>query len=229
MTSRKRILVVDDHPIVRSGLCQAITATTDLEVCGEAAGWRECLERLQTLSPDLVVLDLNLKDGNGWTLLDQLKARGALLPVLVLSVCDEQVYAPRLLKAGARGYLMKDTPIEAVLAGMRKILSGHIALSDVMASQMLQNAATPRTASSPMEQLSTRELQVYEMLGRGLNNKSIADGLGVSHKTIGTYKARLMEKLGCRTTPELMLRARQSEFQPINPNSPTHCHRSSLI
>jgi DNA-binding NarL/FixJ family response regulator len=117
---------------------------------------------------------------------------------------------------------MKDTPIEAVLAGMRKILSGHIALSDVMASQMLQNAATPRSASSPMEQLSTRELQVYEMLGRGLNNKSIADGLGVSHKTIGTYKARLMEKLGCRTTPELMLLARQSEFQPINPISPTH-------
>lgn len=221
MTALKRILVVDDHPLVRSGLCQVITATTDLEVCGEAAGWRECLEKLPPLMPDLVVLDLNLKDGNGLALLDQLQARGALLPVLVLSVCDEQVYAPRLLKAGARGYLMKDTPIEAVLAGMRKILSGHIALSEVMTSQMLQNSVNPRLTASPMEQLSNRELQVYEMLGRGLNNKSIADGLGVSQKTIGTYKARLMEKLGCRTTPELMLRARHPEFQSIDPNSLT--------
>jgi DNA-binding NarL/FixJ family response regulator len=159
MTALKRVLVVDDHPLVRSGLCQAITATTDLEVCGEAAGWRECLEKLPTLMPDLVVLDLSLKDGNGWALLDHLQARGALLPVLVLSVCDEQVYAPRLLKAGASGYLMKDTLIEAVLAGMRKILSGHIALSDVMTSQMLQNSANPRLTASPMEQLSNRELE----------------------------------------------------------------------
>ncbi len=214
MNPRKRILVVDDHPLVRSGLCQAIAATADLEVCGEADGWREVLEIMQATNPDLIVLDLNLKDGSGWTLLEHLQARGELRPVLVLSVCDEQVYAQRLLKAGARGYLMKDTPIEGVLAAIRKILTGQLALSETMTSLLLENAATPSAAATPMEQLSTRELQVYEMLGCGLGNKAIADNLGVSHKTIGTYKARLMEKLGYRTTPELMLHARQSPAMP---------------
>jgi DNA-binding NarL/FixJ family response regulator len=209
MSLRKRILVVDDHPLVRSGLCQAIAATADLEVCGEAEGWHEALGKIRFAAPDLIVLDLNLKDGSGWTLLEQLQAHGQLLPVLVLSVCDEQVYAQRLLQAGARGYLMKDTPIEDVLAAMRRILAGHLALSETMTSLMLKSAATCGPVASPMEQLSTRELQVYAMLGRGLGNKAIAEGLGVSHKTIGTYKARLMAKLGYRTTPELMLHARE--------------------
>ena len=209
MNPRKRILVVDDHPLVRSGLCQAIAATADLEVCGEAESWREVLENILAAAPDLIVLDLNLRDGSGWSLLEQLQARGELRPVLVLSVCDEQVYAQRLLKAGARGYLMKDTPIESVLAAIRKVLTGQLALSETMTSLMLKSAASCGPVASPMEQLSTRELQVYAMLGRGLGNKAIAEGLGVSHKTIGTYKARLMAKLGYRTTPELMLHARE--------------------
>jgi len=210
MKTRKRILIVDDHPVVRRGLCQAIAATADLVVCGEAGGWHEALEKTETTNPALIVLDLNLNDGSGWTLLEQLQASGQLRPVLVLSVCDEQVYAPRLLKAGARGYLVKDTPIASVLAAMRKILSGQIALSETMTSLMLEGVANPQEAdSSSMEQFSTRELQVYAMLGRGLGNKVIADNLGVSHKTIGTYKARLMEKLGLRTTPELIFHARK--------------------
>ena len=127
----------------------------------------------------------------------------------MLSVCDEQVYAQRMLRAGARGYLMKDAPIESVLAAIRRILTGQLALSETMTSLMLEHAGHPGLAASPMEQLSSRELQVYEMLGRGLSNKTIGENLGVSHKTIGTYKARLMEKLGCRTTPELMLHARK--------------------
>ena len=216
MSTRQRILVVDDHPLVRSGLCQAIASTADLEVCGEAEGWHEALEKMQSTAPDLTVLDLNLKDGSGWTLLEQLHSRGELRPVLVLSVCDEQVYAPRLLKAGARGYLMKDRPIEHVLAAIRKILSGQLALSESMTSLLLEGAAHPRSAAAPIDQLSTRELQVYEMLGRGLSNKTIAEKLGVSHKTIGTYKARLMEKLGYRTTPELMLHARR--LLDVNPS-----------
>ena len=209
MNTRKRILVVDDHPLMRGGLCQAIAATADLEVCGEADGWHEALEKTRAAAPDLIVLDLNLKDGSGWTLLEQLQARGGLRPVLVLSVCDEQVYAQRLLKAGARGYLMKDTPIESVLAAIRKVLTGRLALSETMTALVLENAANPGPPPTAMEQLSTREMQVYAMLGRGLSNKTIADNLGVSPKTIGTYKARLMEKLGYRTTPELMLHARE--------------------
>lgn len=218
MNTRKRILVVDDHPLVRSGLCQAIAATADLDICGEAGGWREALDKIHATDPDLIVLDLNLNDGSGWTLLEELHSRGALLPVLMLSVCDEQVYALRLLKAGARGYLMKDTPIEGVLSAMRRILSGQLALSEAMTSLMLVNSANPHSAATPMDQLSARELQVYELLGRGLNNKSIADSIGVSHKTIGTYKARLMEKLGCRTTPELMQCAILLDTRIANPD-----------
>jgi DNA-binding NarL/FixJ family response regulator len=209
MKPRKRILVVDDHPLVRSGLCQAIGATVDLEVCGEAEGWHEALEKMSAEAPDLIVLDLNLKDGSGWSLLEQLHVHGQLCPVLVLSVCDEQVYAQRMLKAGARGYLMKDTLIEVVLAGIRKILSGQLVLSEAMTSLVLENASSHGSSASPMEQLSTRELQVFAMIGRGLGNKAIADNLGLSGKTIGTYKARLMEKLGCRTTPELIFHARE--------------------
>ncbi len=209
MKARKRILVVDDHPLVRNGLCQAIGATSDLKVCGEAEGWREALEKMSAAEPDLIVLDLNLKDGSGWSLLEQLHSSGQLCPVLVLSVCDEQVYAQRVLKAGARGYLMKDTPIKAVLLAIRKVLSGKLVLSEAMTSLMLEYASSHGSSLSPVEQLSTRELQVYAMLGRGLSNKAIADNLGVSHKTIGTYKARLMEKLGCRSTPELISHARE--------------------
>ncbi|MEI6607161.1 MAG: response regulator transcription factor, partial [Verrucomicrobiota bacterium] len=150
------------------------------------------------------------KDGSGWTLLEQLKADGEMRPVLVLSVCDEQVYAQRMLKAGARGYLMKDTPIKSVLAAIRKVLAGQLALSEIMTAVLLESAANPLSAVSPMDQLSTRELQVYAMLGHGLSSKTIGDNLGVSPKTIGTYKTRLMGKLGCRTTPELMLHARQA-------------------
>ena len=209
MNKRKRILVVDDHPLVRSGLCNAIAETPDLEVCGEAEGWHEALQKTLTASPDLIVLDLNLKDGSGWTLLEQLQARGEMRPVLMLSVCDEQVYAQRMLKAGARGYLMKDAPIEDVLAAIRKVLAGNIALSEVMTSVLLDNAVHPAAVSVSMEQLSSREMQVFDMLGRGLSNKAIAEGLGVSPKTIGTYKTRLMEKLGVRTSSELVLHGRE--------------------
>ena len=211
---RKRIFVVDDHPLTRKGLCEAINATEDLCTCGEAEGCREALRKIRDLQPDLLVLDLNLKDGNGWTLLEQLKAENLLPLTLVLSVCDEDLYAPRLLRSGARGYLMKDEPIARMLAAMRKILAGHIAVSDSLASTLIRNATggvNPETASASdsIGQLSDRELQVYEMLSQGLGNKAIAERLGISQKTIGTYKARLMEKLGIRTTPELIERTRR--------------------
>lgn len=209
MNKRKRILVVDDHPLVRSGLCNAIAETPDLEVCGEAEGWHEALQKTLTASPDLIVLDLNLKDGSGWSLIEQLQSQGEMRPVLVLSVCDEQVYAQRLLKAGVRGYIMKDVPIVYVLDGIRKILSGQFALSEVMTALMLENATSPNPPVSSIEQLSSRELQVYAMLGRGLSSRAIADNIGVSHKTIATYKVRLMGKLGLRTTPELMSHAQR--------------------
>ncbi len=203
-----RIFVVDDHPLTRKGLCEAIAAEPHLSICGEAEGWHEALSKVVELKPDLMVLDLHLKDGNGWTLLEQLALTQQIPPTLVLSFYDEQLYAQRMIKQGARGYLMKDAPIAQVLEAIRKILAGHIAVSDVIASRMIHSAAQgPETETVPdedMTALSDRELQVFEMLREGASNKHIADRLGISQKTIGTYKSRLMEKLGIRTSPELV-------------------------
>ena len=142
--------------------------------------------------------------------MEELRALQQLPQTLVLSVCDEEVYAQRLLQAGARGYLMKDEPIETILAAIRKIVAGHIAISDKMASRIILVSSGVVSAEANLKQelaqLSDRELQVFEMIRRGLGNKEIASALGIGAKTIGTYKARLMEKLGVRTTHELLTR-----------------------
>jgi len=206
---KKRVLVVDDHPMTRQGSCAAIDAQDDLVVCGEAEAWREALKKTISLKPDIILLDLNLKDGNGWDLLRQFAASGINTPVLIVSVCDEDIYAARLLQSGARGFLMKDAPIAKIIEAIRKVLDGHIAVSDTIASQLI-HAATKgsgkMSAASELALLSNRELQVYELLKAGRNNGEIAESLGISQKTIGTYKARLMEKFGVRTAPELMVR-----------------------
>lgn len=201
---RKQILVVDDHPLTRKGLCDAIRAQANLDVCGESASLAEAKAALAETRPDVLVLDLNLGDGNGWALIEQLAATGTLPPTLVLSVSDENLYATRLLDAGARGYLMKSAPIDTVLAAIRKILAGHIAVSDAMATALFDpRSGAAQSEAHAMQVLSDRELQVFEMLAQGLSNKEIAAQLNISAKTIGTYKTRLMEKLGVRTTPKL--------------------------
>ncbi len=201
------VFVVDDHPLMRKGLCDAINAEKDLRICGEAGGYHETLQHMHIQSPGVLVLDLTLKDGDGWNLLQQLRDENRLPPTLVLSVCDEEVYAQRLLHAGARGYLMKHEPISAILEAIRKVMAGHLALSNAMISQLLDPDGKPR--HRPIENLSNRELQVYELLCQGLSNKDIGERLGISHKTIGTYKARLMEKIGVRTTQDLMASTQQ--------------------
>lgn len=236
--AKSRILAVDDHPLTRSGLCAAINEQSDLEVCGEAEGWREALRMVRGLRPDCLVLDLNLKDGSGWSLLEQLQAAGQTPPTLVLSMYSEEVYAQRLLQDGASGYLMKDEPIPRILDAIRKVLAGHIALSDSMASRLIKASVRSPESTSPADdargQLSDRELQVFEMLIQGLGNKEIADRLGLSQKTIGTYKARLMRKFGVRTSPELTEAARFLSRIPAAPEAlfspaplPTHPPASS--
>ncbi len=207
--AKKRILVVDDHPLTRQGLCDAIKAQNDLVVCGEAEGWREALKKTTSLNPDIILLDLNLKDGNGWEMLRQFEAEGIMIPVLVVSVCDEDIYAARLLQSGAKGYIMKDAPISRVLEAIRKVLAGHIAVSDSIASQLIHTAMMGNgklSAATELALLSNRELQVYALLKEGRTNREVAEHMGVSQKTVGTYKARLMEKFGVRTTPALMVR-----------------------
>ncbi len=206
------ILLVEDHPATREGLRTAIECQPDLRVVGEAESWHAALALVRELAPDVVVLDLNLPDGNGWSLLDQLRSLEILPPTLVLSVCEEAVFARRLLRAGARGYLMKDEPIGTVLEAIREIHAGRLVASPALRSQLmleaLQRAEPPEATVSPeaTDTLSNRELQVFTLLARNLSNREIALQLRVSEKSVHTYKTRLMQKLQVQTTPELAAR-----------------------
>lgn len=203
------VLLVEDHPATREGLRTAVECQADMRVVGEADSWRVAQSLVERTTPDVLVLDLHLTDGHGWTLLEQLRCLEVLPPTLVLSVCDEALYARRLLRAGARGYLMKDTPIGAVLEAIREIHAGRLVASPDLRSQLMHEAlhcAEPPDATSPPDAadlLSDRELQVLTLLARNLSNREIALQLRVSEKSVHTYKARLMQKLQVHTTPEL--------------------------
>lgn len=203
------VLIVEDHPATREGLRAAIACQPGMRVVGEAGTWHEALRLACELAPDVLVLDLNLPDGNGWSLLEQLRSRQALPPTLVLSVCDEAIYARRLLRGGARGYLMKDEPIGSVLQAIREVHAGRLVTSRELSSELMTEALKldeqPEAddGSAAAGELSDRELQVLGLIARRLTNKEIAASLGLSDKTVHTYKTRLMSKLGVRTTPEL--------------------------
>lgn len=202
-----RILLVDDHASLRNGLRNAIVEHADLAVVGEAATWHAARTAIEALRPDVLVLDLNLPDGNGWTLLEQLRTQGALPPTLVLSACDETTYAQRLLRAGARGYLMKDEPLSRIIEAIRLVHKGILVASPSITNTLMHSAlalSDPATPGTGLASLSDRELQIYTLLGQGLRNKEIAERLSVGAKTVSTYKARLMEKLGTTTTIELL-------------------------
>ena len=206
---RVRVLLVEDHPAAREGLRVAIACQPDLCVAGETDSWHAALSLVRQVAPDVVVLDLNLSDGNGWSLLEQLRTLGTLPPTLVLSVCNEDVYGRRLLRGGARGYLMKDEPIACVLQAIREIHAGRLVASPALRTQLmaeaLQRAEPLEEAAGPEipNTLSDREMQVFSLLARGLANREIAAQLRVSEKSVHTYKTRLMSKLQVRTTPEL--------------------------
>lgn len=220
MSAPLRVLIVDDHPLTRDGLRLVITTQTDLQVAGEAATCQAALRLAQELRPDVMVLDLNLPDGNGWALIDQLKAARALPPTLVLSVCDEQLYARRLLRSGARGYLMKDEPGAIILQAIRDVARGQLVTSPALTRQLGHEALgdpdepAPAEAIGDLGGLSDREMQLFALLGQGERNKSIAGRLGLSEKTVATYKVRLFKKLGVKSTPELMERFRTSGLPP---------------
>lgn len=206
------VLIVEDHPLTREGLRTAIACQSDMRVAGESGTWHEALILAHDLAPDVMVLDLNLPDGNGWTLLDQLHSLGATPPTLVLSVCDEAVYARRLLQRGAKGYLMKDEPIGRILQAIRDIHAGRRVASQAVTSQLMTEALNLSDGSetvdarSDTDLMSDRELQVFSLIGANMTNKEVAAHLGLSHKTVSTYKTRLMDKLGVRTTLDLITR-----------------------
>jgi DNA-binding NarL/FixJ family response regulator len=207
-TARRRVFVVDDHPVVRDGLHLLLSATKDLVVCGGARDQTSALAGIAKLSPDLVIVDLRLGDESGFELIKQARDRFGNLPILVLSMHDEDVYAERVLKAGARGYVMKGEPTRVLLDGIRTVLDGHVFVSGRIAARAVERMARGTIVGpNPMAQLTDRELQVFELLGRGLSSREIADELDVGTKTVETHRHNIKTKLGCRSATEVVHQA----------------------
>ncbi len=203
---KKRVLVVDDHPVFRHGITALINAESDMEVCGDAGAAAAALGAMRSLKPDVAMLDISLPGPNGIELIKQLKAEFPKLPILVLSMHDESLYALRALRAGALGYAMKAEALTQVVAGLRKVLSGEIYLSERFSKMLIFQAvqAADSGTGSPVDRLSDRELEVLQFLGRGFGTNGIAEELNLSAKTIETHRAHIKEKLGLQDAKELV-------------------------
>jgi DNA-binding NarL/FixJ family response regulator len=211
---KSRVLIVDDHPIVREGLRLLIDRQSDLVVCGDAEEIDSALSAVAMLRPDILIVDISLNGPDGLDLIKIVRAKTPSPPVLVLSMHDELVYAERALRAGASGYVMKQEGTECVLIALRRILRGEVYLSDRAASRMVQQyVRRPVRASAPVvAELSDRELEVYRLIGDGLGTKQIAHDLRLSVKTVETYQAHIKEKLSLRSSRELLQRAIESNL-----------------
>ena len=200
------MLLVDDHPVVRHGLSQMILREADLAVCGEAGNAPAALEDMRRLAPDLAVLDISLQGTNGIELIKLMRAEQPKLPILMLSMYDESLYALRALRAGARGYVMKGEAMDQILTAIRKVLNGDIYLSHRFSERLVFNAnqSLEGGMGSPVDKLSDRELEVLQFLGRGFGTREIADELHLSVKTIETHRAHIKEKLGFKDAGELV-------------------------
>jgi DNA-binding NarL/FixJ family response regulator len=204
---RKRtVLIVDDHPIVREGLAQLIDQENDLKVCGQAQDAHEAMQAIRQLAPDMVIVDISLKDTSGMELIKDLKVQYPRLPVLTLSMHDEAVYGERALRAGARGYIMKQEATEKVVTAIRRVLAGEIYVSDGMAAKMVSKivGSGAREGGSPVECLSDRELEVFRLIGEGYSTREMAEKLHLSVKTIETYRAHIKDKLNLEDANELL-------------------------
>jgi len=206
-----RIVIVDDHPVVRLGLKQALSSYSDFEVCGEAEGAPEALSVIDDVCPDVVIVDVSLKNGSGLNLVKQLTTKDSSIKALVSSMHDETLYAERALRAGAKGYINKDKGLEKMVEALRKIHSGAIYLSQAMTDRILQSIASGDLddGKAPLEQLSDRELEVFELIGQGHTTRSTADHLGLSVKTVETYRENIKTKLNLENNNELICRAAQ--------------------
>jgi len=204
--NKKRVFIVDDHPIVRDGLITIINHEKDLAVCGEADEPQEALKAISELRPDVVIVDITLKNSDGIELTKSLKARYPTLPVIVLSIHDELTYAERALRAGARGYLMKEVVSDKITAAIRTVLTGEIYVSNTMAKKMLRKLAGGKadTIIAPTDNLSDRELEIFRLIGQGYKPSKIAQSMHLSIKTVETYRSRIKEKLNLADADELL-------------------------
>jgi DNA-binding NarL/FixJ family response regulator len=198
-------LIVDDHPIVRLGVRQMLDAERDLEVCGEAASAGAAMQFIGSTPPDLAIVDLSLEQGSGLELIRALRESVPTLPVLVLSMHDEALFAERVLRAGARGYIMKREAITGLVGAIRQVLSGRIYLSDGMAQTVLERLGHEGAApTDPVANLTDRELEVFDLIGRGVGTAAIAEQIGVSIKTIETYRSNIKTKLNLKDATDLI-------------------------
>jgi len=203
--SRKlRVFLVDDHAVLRSGMKRLIEMEKDFEVCGEASDAVEAARLLPPAKPDIALIDLGLKGTSGLDLIKQLKQRLPKLPILVMSMFEESLYAERVLRAGARGYIMKQESGDQVIIALRRVAGGKTYLSGPMAERMLDKLSTPETALSPTDVLSDRELEVFQLLGKGLKPAAVAHELNLSVKTIETYREQIKAKLKLESAAELV-------------------------
>lgn len=202
----RRVLIVDDHPIVRQGLRRLIEAEPDLEVCGEAEAVRDAKLLVRELHPDIVIVDISLKQGDGLELLKDVRAHYPSLPVLVLSMHDEAVYAERMLSAGASGYIMKHAASDQFLIALRRVLDGGIYVSEAVGNSMIEKfaAGTAYVSANPVDSLTNRELQVLHMIGKGLSTRQTADALNLSIKTVESHRQRIKRKLSLSNSAQLM-------------------------
>jgi DNA-binding NarL/FixJ family response regulator len=210
-TRKKTVFVVDDHPIVRQGLALLINQEADLAVCGEAEEMHSALAAMQSARPDILIVDISLNGPDGLELLKNIRIISPRLPVLILSMHDESIYAERALRAGANGYIMKQEATEKVLVALRRILSGEIYVSDRIANSMLRHYVRGANASehSSISDLTDRELEVFRLIGEGQGTRQIAEALHLSVKTVESYQAHIKEKLSLRSARELIQHAVQ--------------------
>jgi DNA-binding NarL/FixJ family response regulator len=201
-----RIILVDDHPMVRERLAEIINRESDLTVCAEAADRQGAIQAVETVKPDLAIIDLALKNSSGLELIKDLHARWPRLLMLVVSMHDELLYAERVLRAGARGYITKQEATRSILLAIRRVLAGHVYLNEKTATSVIARlTAKPQDDSASLtDQLTDRELQVFELTGNGLNTRDIAEQLGIDVKTVETYRVRIKEKLNLKGSSELL-------------------------
>jgi DNA-binding NarL/FixJ family response regulator len=208
---KKKILVVEDHPLFRAMLVQLIGQELGMSVCGETDNIKDALALIKQSHPDAAIVDLTLQGSSGLELIKELKARNLALPVLVLSMHAEGLYAERVLRAGAKGYVSKHESPAEVVEAIRKVTDGHIYVSERVNEAILQRLGRADKAVQPsgMDLLSDREIEVFQLVGRGLNSREIAGQLNLGATTVDSYRARIKEKLGIKNAAELYQRAAQ--------------------
>ena len=201
--NKKRILLVDDHPVLRKGLARLIDSKEEFVVCGEASTAVDAMALIRELEPHLVIVDIGLPGANGIELIKNIRAEFQKLPVLILSMHDESLYALRALRAGAQGYVMKQEALENVISAIREVLAGRPYLSHDMSAKLITNFASGSNLANPTDKLSDRELEILELFGKGRDVHEIARTLHISAKTVETHRAHIKEKLNLKNARQV--------------------------